>query len=205
MEKSIVNFVMETVTLICGIVIIGFIFFAAAPAKAQVPVAKVVTIDGKKIVGDYVTKNDSAVVLRDWDRVITVPYTSIDKMLLQGETFVMRNGEFVKFEKPKTQNGVAPGDPVYSIGKAFQSTGGAALGIGVPCLVTGVICMAIGKTGVTLSNSIEKGNLSTAGSILLPVGASLTIIGIPLTIHGKRIMEMNITTTGNSAGLALVF
>ena len=204
MEKSIFNFVMETVTLICGIVIIGFIFFAAAPASAQVPRAKVVTIDGKKIVGDYVTKNDSAVVLRDWDQMVNVPFSTIDKMFLQGETFVMRNGEFVKFEKPKTQNGVAPGDPVYSIGKAFQSTGGVALGIGVPCLLTGAICWGVAYADGYPSDE-AKIRLGLAGSILLPVGASLTIIGIPLTVHGKRIMEMNITTTGTSAGLALVF
>lgn len=204
MEKSNFNFVMESLTLICGIVIIGFFFLVAAPASAQVPVARVVTIDGKKIVGDYVTKNDSAVILRDWGKLVSVPFNTIDKMLLQGETFLMRDGEFVKLERLSAAR-VHPSDPNDVIANAFRSTGGVALGIGVPCLVTGAICLAIGKTGVTARNAIEKANLCTAGSILLPVGCSLTIIGIPLTIHGKRIMDMNVKTSGTSAGLALVF
>ena len=179
--------------------------FAVTPVMAQVPRAKVVTLDGKKFIGDYVTKTDSTVVLRDWDKMITIPNNTIDKMLLQGETFVMRDGQLVKFEKPKTQNGVAPGDPLYSIGKALQSTGGVAMSLGIPCLVAGAVCLGVGYSDGFPASEIGKAKATLAGTILLPVGASLTIVGIPLTIHGKRIMEMNITTTGNTAGLALVF
>lgn len=202
MEKSNFNFVMESLTLICGIVIIGFFFLAAAPASAQVPVARVVTLDGKKIVGDYVTKNDSAVILRDWGKLVSVPFNTIDKMLLQGETFLMRDGEFVKLERLSAAR-VHPSNPNDVIANAFRSTGGVALGIGVPCLVTGAICLGVSYADGVPSN--KKMRLGAAGSILLPVGCSLTIIGIPLTIHGKRIMDMNVKTSGTSAGLALVF
>jgi hypothetical protein len=37
------------------------------------------------------------------------------------------------------------------------------------------------------------------------MGAALTIVGIPLNVHGKRIAEMNINYTGNGAGLSFNF
>ena len=50
-----------------------------------------------------------------------------------------------------------------------------------------------------------KGKCATAGCVLLPMGAALTIVGIPLNVHGKRIAEMNINYTGNGAGLSFNF
>ena len=118
-----------------------------------------------------------------------------------------------------------PSNPNYVIGKALKSTGSVAIGVGVPCLVAGTILTAIGcsKTEVDLGNgyisekelldkiesitakSGSKAKAQLAGCILLPIGASLTIVGIPLYAHGKKIMTMNFNYTGNGVGLAMEF
>lgn len=50
-----------------------------------------------------------------------------------------------------------------------------------------------------------KGNCTTAGCVLMPFGAALTVVGIPLTVKGKQLMELKINYTGNGAGLALAW
>lgn len=50
-----------------------------------------------------------------------------------------------------------------------------------------------------------KADCATAGCVILPFGASLTVIGIPLTIKGKQLMELKVNYTGNGAGLALAW
>ena len=44
-----------------------------------------------------------------------------------------------------------------------------------------------------------------ASYYLFSIGASLTIVGIPLYVQGKKIMDINITYTGNGAGVAVSF
>lgn len=100
------------------------------------------------------------------------------------------------------------------IGKALKSTGGVAIGVGVPCTVAGAILLAVGKSMQKSidytkpedgKRSIKSSDLQLAGCILLPLGASLTIVGIPLYAHGKKIMTMNFNYTGNGVGLAMEF
>lgn len=50
-----------------------------------------------------------------------------------------------------------------------------------------------------------KSKLATAGGILFPIGASLTIVGIPLHIHGNKIITMNLNYTGNGIGVGVEF
>ena len=109
-----------------------------------------------------------------------------------------------------------PGDPNLVIGKALKSTGGVAIGVGVPCAVAGAILLAAGKSAEkslydtsnvssTLKEGRKSSDLQLAGCILLPLGASLTIVGVPLYVHGKKIMTMNFNYTGNGVGIAMQF
>lgn len=50
-----------------------------------------------------------------------------------------------------------------------------------------------------------KDNCTLAGCVLMPFGAALTVVGIPLTVKGKQLMELKINYTGNGAGLALAW
>ena len=104
-------------------------------------------------------------------------------------------------------------NPNLVIGNALKKTGSVCLGVGIPSLLVGTILVAYGTTGtVDLPKTVEdaeknatKGKCATAGCVLLPMGAALTIVGIPLNVHGKRIAEMNINYTGNGAGLSFNF
>ena len=99
-----------------------------------------------------------------------------------------------------------PATPNEVIGKAFKVTGTTALSIGVPALAAGAILTAIGHTdSKSVDETVTKSKCAEAGYFLLPAGAALTIVGIPLVVHGKRIMEMNINYTGNGAGVTVNF
>lgn len=118
-----------------------------------------------------------------------------------------------------------PSDPNYVIGRALKKTGGVALGLGIPCLLAGTILTAVGHSGFTvdlndgyltekealdkleeIGNKVtNRSNMQIAGYVLLPIGASLTIIGIPLHVHGKKLMDINLNYTGNGVGVAMEF
>lgn len=51
----------------------------------------------------------------------------------------------------------------------------------------------------------KKANCTTAGCVLMPFGAALTVVGIPLCVKGKQLMELKVNYTGNGAGLALAW
>ena len=100
---------------------------------------------------------------------------------------------------------IQPSSPNEVIGKAFLSTGGVALGIGLPCLVAGVATCIAGNVGITDSNIVQKANCAEASYYLFGIGASLTIISIPLLVHGKRVADMKFNYTGNGVGTTLNF
>lgn len=54
-------------------------------------------------------------------------------------------------------------------------------------------------------DGLKKGNCTTAGCVLMPFGAALTVVGIPLCVKGKQLMELKVNYTGNGAGLALAW
>lgn len=91
-----------------------------------------------------------------------------------------------------------------AIGEAFEITGITALSIGVPCLAAGLSCCMAAYL-LPLHDLVIKTQCLNSSYYLFGVGASLTIVGIPLYVHGKKIMEMNINYTGNGAGLAFKF
>ena len=138
---------------------------------------------------------------------------------------VTQEMEYISKGEKKVVYSSAPQHPNYAIGKALKSTGGVAIGVGVPCLLAGTILTAVGgsATKVDLGNrymsdkelvdkmlevgnkETSKGRTLTAGCVLLPIGASLTIVGVPLYVHGKKIMTTNFNYTGNGVGVGVEF
>lgn len=96
-------------------------------------------------------------------------------------------------------------DPNAVIAHALKTTGAAAIGLGIPSLVVGTILVAVGNAPSAKINSITQVNCATAGYVLMPFGAALTVVGIPLHVHGKRIAELKFNYTGNGAGIAMNF
>ena len=96
--------------------------------------------------------------------------------------------------------------PNQIFGEALKTTGAVCLGIGVPCLAAGLATCIAGNVGLsTSSNPIACVQAGEASYYLLGTGAALTIVGIPLYVKGKKIMELNVNFTGNGAGLAMNF
>ena len=108
-------------------------------------------------------------------------------------------------EKSAKPQSTLPSNPNEVIGRAFLSTGGVALGIGLPCFVAGIATCVAGNVNVTTSNIEQKANCVEASYYLFGVGASLTIISIPLIVHGRRIADMKVNYTGNGVGTTVNF
>lgn len=187
-------------------------FLTTIPLLAQMPQAKVTTIDGQFIKGSYLMRTDSTITIRVTSNVnyfkqkygtdvITLPISEIALLNLEKQDYQPMDGELVLVKKTELQ-GVKMGDPAQTIGRALKSTGSTAIAVGIPVLISGVACLAAGQSMLN-KDSIKSSKLNLAGSVLLPVGASLTIIGIPLYAHGKKIMQMNFVYTGNGAGISM--
>lgn len=229
---------MKRILLILALAVSAIATFAQDPVK-------VTTSDGKVISGYFVIGTDTTYTIKCTDHYITNKYgtdtitfrmADIREVYMYNKTFVPYEGKLVAKKSVTSKVGTEvaivsngnqssmytskPGDPNYMIGKALKSTGGVAIGVGVPCTVAGAILLAVGKSAEKslynpdpdldkLSNNLKKGidssNLQLAGCILLPLGASLTIVGIPLYAHGKKIMTMNFNYTGNGVGVAMQF
>ncbi len=127
------------------------------------------------------------------------------------------------------------GNPNETVGKALKSTGALSMAIGVPCFVAGVACLMYANMkanptdGYTTSrskadadgsleyisvdewnNKMQKFTRSThnaevAGYILTPMGGALTVIGVPLYVKGKKMMQLDVNYTGNGAGISVEF
>ncbi len=117
---------------------------------------------------------------------------------------IIQTGDEIK----AAQNKQLANNPNYAIGKALKVSGATSLGIGIPCLAAGLAtCIAgnvmyVSKYGTGLTT---KSQLLETSYYLLPIGASLTIIGIPLYVEGKKIMDLKVGYTGNGVGLTMNF
>ena len=207
---------------------------SAAATMAQESV-KVTTTDGKVISGQFVNGSDSVYTIRVSDQYIIHKYgnDTISFLLSDIKEVYMYNQPFVPFEgrlvakksigektTPAPRQTITttyisngnqetiyrsiPTNPSYMIGKALKTTGDVSLGIGIPCLVSGSILLAVGYSSMDMYLT-TRSQITIAGSILFPIGASLTIVGIPLHAHGKKIMTMNFNYTGNGVGVGLEF
>ena len=195
--------------------------------------AKVNTKDGKVISGYFVKGTKSEFILKITDQYLINKYgndtiifnmSDIKSVYMYGKTFVPAS-DGLESKRKSTSGGVEystivanqkqpsavysaqPSDPNLVIGKALKTAGGVSLGIGIPSLMAGTACLIAGYTmdiRYTYDLLIST-RLKIAGEILFPIGASLTIVGIPLHVHGKKIMNMDLNYTGNGLGIAMCF
>ena len=104
------------------------------------------------------------------------------------------------------------------IGQSFKTAGITTLSIGIPSLIVGTILLGYGQgktkaleNGKIKPYSVSKkemnkwSNCVMASYYLVPFGAAMTIVGIPLYIRGQKLMEFKVDYTGNGAGLALAW
>ena len=126
-------------------------------------------------------------------------YYSVDgKYVPDGKT----QAKLDKAKQPEIERAYGINNLNEALAKAFKSTGGVCMGVGIPTLITGAVLVGIGNSG---DPTTQKEKCATAGYVLMPMGAALTIVGVPLHVHGKRIAELNFNYTGNGAGMALNF
>ena len=188
---------------------------------------KVYAKDGLVIAGHFICGTDSTYTIKCTNDIrpyvikqygtdtVTFRMVDINCVHMYGKVFVPIDGKLTPQEINKLSTYMPqPSNPNYVIGKALKSTGGIAIGAGIPCLLAGTILLAVGshvpeveldKLEAASQNAEAKGKMQLAGCILLPIGASLTIVGIPLYAHGKKIMTMNFNYTGNGVGVAMQF
>ena len=189
--------------------------------------------NGQDMEGQLVNLTDTTLVLRAYyaatgDKEITILPERVKYFHISGiGRYNVEEGKFVpdakaqaKLEKTRGEREAhaklvseRAANPNLVIGNALKKTGNVCMGIGIPSVLVGTILVAYGNTGLVdvpktqadIDKNLAKGRCSTAGCVLLPMGAALTIVGIPLNVHGKRIAEMNINYTGNGAGVSVNF
>lgn len=209
------------------------VVFATTSLAAQTNV-KVTTNDGVTTSGYFVEGTDSIYTIRHQvDKgghygfdTLSFRMQDIYEVKMYGKVFVPANGKLVlkkSLQNDKTTNYASvdtyrakPSNPNLVIGKALKSTGSTAIGVGVPCLVAGAVMWHFGLKNTvgditsdpmnfTVDKAMSATRLASAGIFLAAIGGTLTVVGIPLHIHGKKIMTMNVNYTGNGAGVALQF
>jgi len=206
------------------------IFFTIVCAVSAQSVTKISTLDGRQFTGHIVSSNDYVITLQIIENVetfqkkygsdtISIDTRDIESLYIDGREYVKYDGRFVSksvaIAKQKEKEKIKEqqlfkrmaSDPNLAIGNALKTTGLITLWTGVPCLVAGVSCLTAGHT-MKINNVSDVqiiSDLLESSYILMPVGSSLTIVGIPLYIYGKKIMEMNVNYNGNSVGLTMNF
>ncbi len=209
------------------------VVLATTSLAAQTNV-KVTTNDGVTTSGYFVDGTDSIYTIRrQVDKgghygfdTLSFRMQDIYEVKMYGKVFVPANGKLLvkkSLQNNKTTNYASvdtyrakPANPNLVIGKALKSTGSTAIGVGVPCLVAGAVMWHLGLKNtvgdmtsdpmdLTVDKAMSGSRLASAGIFLAAIGGTLTVVGIPLHIHGKKIMTMNVNYTGNGAGVALQF
>lgn len=209
--KRIITFI----TLILGVV-------AAQAADNRVQIN---TLSNSVMSGYLVEQNDTAITFV-WDLSLskkTIPISQVKSAIIGRQYYLIENNKFVevsasvytetqKLQKQRKYRKESvfgkreialqrEGDPNYAIGRALKQTGDIALSIGVPTMTIGAVLLAYGYVGYDLTSA----KCGAAGAILLPFGGALTVVGIPLSIKGKHIMDIKFNYTGNGAGVAVEF
>lgn len=202
--------------------------FAATTLTVQATTVNVTFNQGNNIEGQLVDLNDTTLVIRSYfsatgDKELTIHPERVNYFYISGiGRYNVVDGKFVpdakaqaKLAKRQAENAAhakvvseRAANPNLVIGNALKKTGNVCMGIGIPSALVGAILVGVGNSG-TNTTDVEKlktkANCAAAGYVLLPMGAALTIVGIPLNVHGKRIAEMNINYTGNGAGVSVNF
>lgn len=202
--------------------------FVATTFSALAATVTVTFNNGQNMEGQLVNLTDTTLVLRAYyaatgDKEITILPERVKYFHISGiGRYNVEEGKFVpdakaqaKLEKTRSEREAhaklvseRAANPNLVIGNALKKTGGVCMGIGIPSAIVGAILVGVGNSGTDskdVSKLKTKANCAAAGYVLLPMGAALTIVGIPLNVHGKRIAEMNINYTGNGAGVSVNF
>ena len=190
------------------------------PMLSQATSIKATLKTNQVVEGTLLSFSDTLVVMKTifyHEKMLELTPENVNYFYISGVgQFDVENGEFVPHDKEKVKlerekakkkeelKRVA--NPNLTIGRALKTSGATFMAIGVPCLATGVItCIAGHAIYATSSNAKTKSNLIETSYYLLPIGATLTIIGVPIFIEGKKIVDLNVKYTGNGAGIALNF
>ena len=226
---------MKRIVLILALAVSAIATFAQDPVKVTTSDGRLINgyfIDGTD--STYTIKCAEGYVINKYGAdTITFHMTDIRQVYMYNQAYVPYEGKLVAKKSIASKHGTEaavlsydnkstiytskPGDPNLMIGKALKSTGSVAIGIGVPCAVAGaILLLEAGKSAEkalhdtsNVSSILKKvkksSDLQLAGCILIPIAASLTIVGVPLYVHGKKIMNMNFNYTGNGVGVAMQF
>ena len=189
------------------------------------------TTNGQTLKGKFVQASDTSVTITlkgaggeqdlviPVSRIVSGTFSNKDRLyVFDGRISILSKNDLSKSEKQ-----IVMGNPNVAIGRAIKNVGTVSMAIGIPCLAAGVVTCIAGhpKNNTTINTNdpekaIEeaqaiadkeesKGKMKEASYYLLGTGSALTIVGIPLHLCGKRIMELNVNYTGTGAGIALKF
>lgn len=208
-------------TLFLMLTLIASTIFAAAQ------VVTVTLVDGSRSYGEFISCDENLLVIEPYTAVKyakkfkPVEVTLVDVQdvgqykSIDGKFVFDESSRVIKVQPQETivvrEEAPKRATPNEVIGKAFKATGNACISLGIPSLIAGTILVAYGNTDLaTMPTTKEKADknaskakCAAAGYVLMPMGAALTIVGIPLCVHGKKIAQMNFNYTGNGAGLAV--
>ena len=187
-------------------------FMVVVSANAQYCTLRMAS--GQTIEGTLIDATDSTItfLMEGATQAYTIPASKIKsgslphkgKILIEEGKIIIQTGEEIK----AAQRNELAANPNYAIGRAMKVSGATSLSIGIPCLIAGLsTCIAgnvmyVGKYGSGLTT---KSQLIETSYYLIPIGASLTVVGVPLYVEGKKIMDLNVNYTGNGVGLTVNF
>lgn len=180
--------------------------------------------DGRTFQCSLVESSDTLLILSPMDGVVSttmkITPDQVDHYIIDNSVrYNVVDGKFVRLDKTQQKAarakhkslGVSAANPNDVIAQAFKSTGSFCIGFGVPCAIAGGALLAVGLSQSSgsamdqLKQADMKSKLQIAGCVLLPAGAAMTLVGIPLCVQGKRIAEFNFNYTGNGLGVAMSF
>lgn len=155
---------------------------------------------------------DTEIVYRKGDTFSVKEIFILKVITWDGTVFGTNQGHLGQTKYVQTAKN-APQTDIGFTGYALKKTGTTFICIGAPIMAVGTVCWGIGYGVETkdISRLAKLSQVITAGNILFPIGASLTIGGIPLIHWGKKLeqRETNLDFTlnyyGNGLGLAMTF
>ena len=200
---------MKKLLLILSLALMPFVVQA-------VKIKAIPKIANSSIEGRILSFSDTLVVMEPKlapGQTLELTPEKVDRFIVSGiGKYYSEGGKFVPDKKTQTKlekTQLSEIERAYGvnglnerIANAFKATGDVCMGIGIPSLIAGSVLVGIGATAKDLK---INSNCTTAGIVLLSSGAALTIVGIPLHVHGKRIGEFNFNYIGNGAGVSITF
>ena len=183
-------------------------------------------VDGNLYRGILITSTDSTLTISSSysNEEMTFFHSDIVRARIGQYTYIQKNGVLTRvseeeyradYNASKMQEEMAVkerlkkkkiiNNPYYMTGEALTCAGNTALSIGIPSLLTGGALVIIGNLKSSNMDLLTQARCATAGYVLMPFGGALTVVGFPLIIKGKQLMEIDLNYTGNGAGMTVHF